>query len=168
MEKAHPVMKLLDAIENLFASGADEDTTEDELLALLDGLCWSKIVNSIVHNAVAVYEYSVDGPLRYRGKKLVERNAFQLYQQTQPAQIVEKTTYQRCLELWICEDMELFVASCFRISSGSTVTEYRDFKSHDWLDTELEIDFPTLARNLKTLCELAEAGNTPFYEVNCK
>ncbi len=168
MEKAHPVMKLLDAIENLFASGADEDTSEDELLALLDGLCWSKIVNSVVHNAVPVYEYTVDGPLRYRGEKLVERNAFQLYKQTQPAQIVEETTYQRCLELWISEDMELFVASCFRISSCSTVTEYRDFKGHDWLDTELEIDFATLARNLKTLCELADASKTPFYEVRCK
>lgn len=168
MEKAHPVMKLLDAIENLFASGADEDTSEDELLALLDGLCWSKIVNSVVHNAVPVYEYTVDGPLSYRGEKLVERNAFQLYQQTQPAQIVEETTYQRCLELWISEDMELFVASCFRISSCSTVTEYRDFKGHDWLDTELEIDFATLARNLKTLCDLADASKTPFYEVRCK
>lgn len=168
MEKAHPVMKLLDAIENLFASGADEDTSEGELLVLLDGLCWSKIVNSVVHNAVPVYEYTVDGPLRYRGEKLVERNAFQLYQQTQPAQIVEETTYQRCLELWISEDMELFVASCFRISSCSTVTEYRDFKGHDWLDTELEIDFATLARNLKTLCELADASKTPFYEVRCK
>ena len=168
MERAHPVMKLLDAIENLFASGADEDTTEDELLALLDGLCWSKIVNSIVHNAVPVYEYTVDGPLRYRGEKLVNQTAFRLYQQTQPAQTVEGVTYQRCLELWISEDMELFVSSCFRISSCSTGTEYRDYKGQDWLDTELEIDFPTLTRNLKTLCELANTSNTPFYEVSCK
>ena len=63
--------------------------------------------------------------------------------------------------------MDLFVTSCFRVSSGATTTEYRNWLSQDWLDTELEIDFPALAGNLKMLCELADKNNIPFYEVGC-
>ena len=94
-------------------------------------------------------------------------SAFRLYQQAQPAQSANGVCYQRSLELWVSEEMELFVTSCFRVSSGATTTEYRNWLSQDWLDTELEIDFPALAGNLKMLCELADENNIPFYEVGC-
>ena len=169
MERTHPAMKLMDAIETLFASGADEQNSEDELLELLIGLRWNLMIHAITHNLTIPYEYTVEGPLSYKGNKLLCEcdRAFRLYQHIQPEQTVEGVTYQRSLELWVSEDMELFVTSCFRVSSGSSVTEYRSWKSEDWLDTELEIDFPTLAGNLKTLCELAVSGRIPFYEVSC-
>ena len=48
IQRTHPAMKLMDAIESLFASGADESTGEDELLALLDGLRWRLMVHAIL------------------------------------------------------------------------------------------------------------------------
>lgn len=169
MERTHPAMKLMEAIETLFISGADEHISEAELLDLLTGLRWCLMIHAVTHNLTIPYEYTVEGPLCYRGNKLLCEcdRAFRLYQQKQPEQIVEGVTYQRSMELWVSEDMELFVTSCFRISTGPTVTEYRDWKSENWLDTELEIDFHTLAGNLKTLCELAVTGSVPFYEVSC-
>lgn len=169
IQRTHPAMKLMDSIECLFASGADESTGEDELLALLDGLRWRLMIHAILHQAEKLYEYTVEGPLRYRGAELLaeSESALRLYQQTQPAQSANGVCYQRSLELWVSEEMDLFVTSCFRVSSGATTTEYRNWLSQDWLDTELEIDFPALAGNLKMLCELADENNIPFYEVGC-
>ena len=167
MEKTHPAMKLMDAIEALFASGADGFHSEDELLELIKGLRWSSIVHSIVHNSTILYEYATECPLRYRGAKLLCEcdRAFRLYQATEPAQVLANIFYQRSLELWVSEEMDLFVTSCFRISTGAAVTEYRAWKGNDWLDTELEIDFSLLARNLTLLSEIAAYGDVPFYEL---
>lgn len=167
MEKTHPAIKLMEAVEGLFASGADETNSEAELLALVKGVHWPLLPHAIVHNAMSLFEYTVDGPLMYRGPKLLPDcdRAFRLYQQTEPAQIVEGVTYQHSLELWISEEMELFVTSCFQVKTGQTVTEYRAWKCRDWLDTELEIDFPTLARTLNTLSELTTYGSIPYYEM---
>ncbi len=169
IERTHPSMKLMEAMEGLFASGADEHNNEGELLELLNGVQWPLIIHAITHNLTVLYTYTVDGPMAYRGNKLLCDcdKAFRLYQQTQPAQTVDGVTYQRSMELWVSEEMELFVTSCFRSRSGETVTEYRDWKSEDWLSTELEIDFSTLAANLNALCELAASGKIPFYEVSC-
>lgn len=169
MEKTHPAMKLMDAIENLFLSGADETHSEGELLDLLKGLRWNLMIHSILHNAVIVYEYTVDGSLRYRGAKLLCEGvrAFRLYQTADSAQTVNGITYQRSMELWISESMELFVTSCFRVSSGETSTEYRDWKSEDWLNTELDINFSILAQNLRAICELPFYSSIPYYETSC-
>lgn len=169
MEKTHPAIKLMDAIEDLFRSGADETQSEEELLDLLTGLRWSLMVHSIIHNAVILYEYTVEGSLRYRGAKLLceGMRAFRLYQAADSAQTVDGVTHQRSMELWISEDMELFIASCFRVSSGKTSTEYRTWKGKDWLSTELEISFPMLAQSLKAICELASCSSVPFYETSC-
>ena len=146
MKKQHPALKLMDEIEKLFSSGADELHSEEELLNLLDGLRWSQIIHPIIHNAVQLYEYSVDGPLCYRGAELLCddgpcNRAFRLYQSTDPAQTVGGVTYQRSLELWISDKMDLFVTSCFRLAAGNTASEYRAWLDNDWLNTELDIDF---------------------------
>lgn len=157
-------LRLMDIIEELFASGEDDIHTKDELVDLLKDVKWSILIHALLHNAVPVYAYTVDGPKLYRGPKLLLETAFRLYQDVLPAETVRGITYQRSLELWISEDMDLFVTSCFRISADDTVIEYRAWKCYDWRETELEIDFPALASKLETLCELPCLGNIPFYE----
>ena len=167
----HPTLKLMDEIKALFASGADALNSEENLLALLDGLDWDTLRNYILRKAETLYEYTMDGPLRYFGAKLTCEceKATLLYHSSQPAQTRMGMTCQRFLELWISEDMNLFVTSCFRATTCSetpTISEYRAFHDDDWLNTELVIDFRALARDLKAFCAACGKTNTPFFEVS--
>lgn len=159
----HTLM-LLDNIEELFASGEDDIHTKDELVELLKDVKWSMLIHAIIHKTAPVYAYTVDGPKLYRGPKLLAETAFRLYQDAPPAETVRGITYQRSLELWISENLDLFVTSCFRISAGDTSAEYRAWKGYDWRKTDMEIDFSVLASNLAALSELPSLGNIPFYE----
>ena len=170
----HPTLKLMDEIKALFASGADDLNSEKDLLALLDGLDWDTLRNYILRKAETLYEYTMKGPLCYYGAKLLcpmgecEKSAL-LYHFSQPAQTRMGVTCQRLLELWISEDMELFVTSCFRATTCSqtpTCSEYRAFQADDWLNTELDIDFRAMAQLLKAFCAASRNTDVPFYEVS--
>ena len=166
----HPTLKLMDKIEGMFASGADELNSEEELLALLEGLNWRALRNYILNQAKTLYEFTTDGPLRYFGAKLLceHERATLLYVSSEPAQTIMGVTYQRQMELWVSEDMEVFVTSCFRtvINGGNTpiCSEYRAWQGNDWLETELDIDFRTLAQTLKNFSSCCM--NMPIYEVS--
>lgn len=167
----HPTLKLMDEIKALFASGADALNSEENLLALLDGLDWDTLRNYILRKAETLYEYTMDGPLRYFGAKLTCEceKAMLLYHSSQPAQTRMGVTCQRRMELWISEDMDLFVTSCFRTttcSQTSTCSEYRVWQSDDWLETELDIDFHVLAQLLTAFCAPSRNTETPFFEVS--
>ena len=168
----HPTLKLMDEIEALFVSGADDLNSEEELLALLDGLDWDTLRNYILRKAETLYEYTMDGPLRYFGAKLTCEceKAMLLYHSSQPAQTRMGVTCQRQMELWVSEDMEVFVTSCFRtvINGGKTsiCSEYRAWQGNDWLETVLDIDFHVLAQLLKAFCAPSRNTETPFFEVS--
>ena len=169
----HPTLKLMDEIEALFVSGADDLNSEEELLALLEWLDWDALRNYILSEAKTLYEYTMKGPLCYFGAKLRGLSecgkAALLYCSSQPAQTRMGVTCQRFLELWISEDMNLFVTSCFRSTTCSetpTISEYRAFHEDDWLNTELVIDFRALAQDLKAFCAACGKTNAPFFEVS--
>lgn len=163
-------IKLMETLKVLFASGADENHSEEEMLALLEPVNFCGLIHPITHEADSVYDYIVnggtleDGPIRYRGNRLFGPDAFRLYVDQVPETSYNGVVCQRSLELWLLTNMQLAVCSCMHIKGKTLVTEYRQIKSCDWRETEIQIDFLELADTLVQISKLPQSGTYPFYE----
>lgn len=161
--------ELLELIEDLFSKGADNEHSEAEMLAKLDGLNWNMMLHPIMDGASPLYEYTVslkNAGDAYRGLPLTEERAIRLYVDTAPASPASNsTTLQRSMELWLLTDMTLLVTSCFRVSSDATVSEYRTIKGCSVCVSDFAIDYDEIVMFLKSLCNTAQEGGVPFYEL---
>lgn len=161
--------ELQELIEDLFSKGADDEHSEAEMLAKLDGLNWNMMLHPIMDGASTLYEYTVslkNAGDAYRGLPLTEERAIRLYVDSAPVSPASSsTTLQRSMELWLLTDMTLLVTSCFRVSSDATVSEYRSIKGCSVFVSDFAIDYDELVMFLKSLCNTAQEGGVPYYEL---
>lgn len=161
--------ELQETIEGLFLQGADEEHSEQAMLEKLASLNWSLMLHPIMDGAITLYEYTValkNAGDAYRGRPLTEEKAIRLYvDYAPPSPASGYTTFQRSMELWLLTDMTLLVTSCFRVTSDPTVSEYRTIKGCGVFVSDFAIDFDEIAMYLKSLCNTAQEGGVPFYEL---
>lgn len=160
------ISDLIENLEELFRTGADENTSQDEMVELLDGMNFTRLLNGLADSFEMLYEYTVDGDKPYRGKPLSEHRGACIYTDPLSGVKINNVYYRHSLELWLLDDMTFLVTSCFSVMEpGKLLSEYRAAKSDFWRDTDMEIDFLHLAENLHLFYAPYGRHEIPVYEL---
>ena len=161
---------LKDRLTALFRSGADEDHNADEMLELLDGLDFHKLMQAIMDLREPVYEYRIDSELEkgfsYRGPELIPGYGVLLYTDF-GCNVYDAALHEQAFELWLLMDASFAVLSRVRTTVGNneSIMEYRTIKGMDWKAAGMSIDFLDLADDLERLCEAVKGHELPLYEL---
>lgn len=167
----YSVDSLQDAVERLFYEGVGgHDYTEAEVKLLLEGIDFEALLQAVRHDAKTVHTYTTQGKaprsFNYRGGDLFGQRATLLYEDVdQSCSSIVTTT--RLYELWLLEDMSLTVVACVGLDcgNGEYVTEYREIKPGDPLETGMYLDLEELSGLLLGRCCRQSEGSIPIYEL---
>lgn len=158
--------EMIETIERLFETGADEDHDADDMLDLLDGIDPRMLLDVLMEGFHNLYGYTLDGETAYRGKPITEHQAVRIYEDPISRTVTPKGVYEHSLELWLLSDMSLLITSCFRTTiTGRLFSEYRTVKGTFWRDTDMIIDFEELADNLACFCDAFDRDDIPVHEL---
>ncbi len=161
---------LKNSLAALFRSGADKDHTADEMLELLEGIDFQKLVQAIYFLRETVYEYSifsnVEKGFDYRGPELLPCKAVLLYTDTGYG-CFDVAQHERAYELWLLPDATFVVISRVHTAIGSdaSVMVYRTIRGMNWRKVGMNIDFLRLADDLESLCCMVAEHELPLYEL---
>ena len=158
------------ALYALFRTGADDEHDEDEMMELLEDINFHDLLQGLRYESTAVHQYHAFGDeaedFEYFGPVIFPSGAVRLYMDVTDS-TNEALLCRRALELWLLPDMNFAVTSLFHVTfdGGAYETEFRTFKSFDWQETGMEIDFLRLADDLENMCLGPSAGELPVYEL---
>ena len=157
-------MRLREALEELFVSGADEEHDDTEMLSLLDNVDFGTLARIFRFFEDPIYEYWAGGLGMFFGRRLADYTAIRIYEDMRQEDFDEENSFRRSLELWLLSDMSLLVTSLYRADCDHLFSEYRCAKSVDWKEAGMDLDFVELADFLEYLSEFADENNLPYYE----
>lgn len=162
---------LRDAIELLYYGGIGAPGyTEPEVKELLNNIDYGTLLQAVRHNAQTVHAYTTQGKMprsfNYRGEDLFGQRATLLYEDFDQSWAGIVTT-ARNYELWLLEDMKLFVVACVSLNcgDGEYVTEYREIKIGTPWGTEMYLDLEELSDKLLGMCCRQCESDDPVYEL---
>ena len=156
-------------IRSFFYDAMERGYTEDDVEEMLSEINFSKLLQTIRHNAETVYVFRSDTKCEigtnYRGEELFNQRATFLYEDVHDV-LCDAAIIMRSTELWLLENMSIAVVSCTTIMVGDeeVVAEYRVFKGHDWEGCGIE-DLEDFAEDLKTMSIMHYGHSKPFYEL---
>ena len=160
---------LITTLEGLMKTGADQEHDADDMLALLEGLDYSDLLNVVIDEAAPLFAFSIDCLAPFRAKLLTEQNAFRLYEEVFEENFSfeeDGPRFQRSRELWLLSDMSLLVTSCFRASvPGVLLLEFRTTIGTCWKDAGMHIDFVDLSDDLFDHAERFWSEAIPTYDL---
>lgn len=157
-------------MRELFRSGADIEHNAHELLGLLVDIDFEALLQALWQRRETVYAYFTEGTgenfFSYRGPELFPVPAMLLYSDIGTI-VCDAAEHVVSYELWLLSDISLAIVSCIRteIESNVSYSEYRAFKSTDWRETEMSINFPELADDLDILALESSSQGNPRYEL---
>lgn len=157
-------MRLREALEELFVSGAGEQYDDTEMLSLLEDVDFENLARIFRFAENPIYEYWAGGLGMYYGRRLADYTAIRIYEDLQQENFDEENSFRRSLELWLLSDMSLLVTSLYRADCDPLFSEYRCAIGVDWEEAGMDLDFVELSDFLEYLSEYADEKNLPYYE----